>query len=136
MKPASSILVGPALEPLVPPGVGRVRFDLGKTLWLWSMLLVALIFGIPAVTFPLAALSIAMAALTLCLGHSVGLHRGVIHNTYEAGPRVRACLAYLFVLSGLGGPLSWARLHASRDYWQNQPSCPDYFAYRHSMATD
>jgi len=32
--------------------------------------------------------------------------------------------------------LSWARLHAVRDYWQNQAECPPYFAYRHSMARD
>jgi stearoyl-CoA desaturase (delta-9 desaturase) len=70
------------------------------------------------------------------VGHSVGLHRGVIHRTYEAHPVTRGALAYLFVLTGLGGPLAWARLHAVRDYWQNRADCPRYFAYQHSLARD
>jgi len=81
-------------------------------------------------------ISLALTFLTLCIGHSVGLHRGVIHRTYQVGPIVRGVLSYLFVLSGLGGPISWARLHAIRDFWQNQPDCPRYFAYDHSIVRD
>lgn len=124
------------LVPLVPPEIGRVRFDAGKTLWLWGMAIPCLVFGIPAMTRATLVLSLALAFATLCIGHSVGLHRGVIHRTYEAHPAVRGVLVYLFVLSGLGGPLSWARLHAVRDYWQNRADCPRYFAYGHSMARD
>jgi stearoyl-CoA desaturase (delta-9 desaturase) len=74
--------------------------------------------------------------VTLCIGHSVGLHRGFIHRTYEANPIVRGVLAYLSVLTGLGGPLSWVRVHAVRDYWQNRADCPPYFAYDHSIVRD
>ncbi|RYZ40000.1 MAG: acyl-CoA desaturase [Myxococcaceae bacterium] len=123
-------------RPLVPPSVGVVRFDAFKSLWLWAMWVPGLLFGIPAVTPATLTASLGMAFLTLCLGHSVGLHRGVIHRAYEASPAVRGALLYLFVLSGLGGPLSWARLHAVRDYWQNQEDCPPYFAYRHSVFRD
>jgi len=121
---------------LVPAHVGRVRFDFGKSAWLWGMALPGVLVGLPALTPRLAAVSVALAFVTLCAGHSVGLHRGVIHRSYEAGPLVRGALAYLFVLTGLGGPLSWARLHAVRDLWQNSADCPPYFAYRHSMARD
>lgn len=121
---------------LVPPEIGRVRFDAGKTIWLWGMAIPGLALGIPSATPATLAVSLVLAFLTLCVGHSVGLHRGIIHRTYEARPVVRGALAYLFVLTGLGGPLSWARLHAVRDYWQNRADCPPYFAYRHSMARD
>lgn len=121
---------------LVPPEVGRVRFDLGKTLWLWSMLVPGLVVGIPRATPAMLAGSAALTVVTVCLGHSVGLHRGVIHRTYRAGPVVRGALAYLMVLTGLGGPLAWARIHAVRDYWQNRADCPRYFGYRHSLARD
>ena len=121
---------------LVPPKVGQVRFDLGKTFWLWGMLVGALPFGLPAATLSTCAVGAALTFLTLCVGHSVGLHRGVIHRTYQASPLVQGGLLYLFVLMGLGGPLSWARLHAVRDYWQNRLDCPPYFAYRHSLARD
>ncbi|WP_141588723.1 acyl-CoA desaturase [Myxococcus sp. AB056] len=121
---------------LVPPEVGRLRFDAARTLWLWGMLIPGVTVGLAAATPTTVAVSLLLTFATLCLGHSVGLHRGVIHRTYEAGPLTRGVLAYLFVLSGLGGPLTWARLHAVRDYWQNRPDCPPYFAYEHSMARD
>ncbi|HWO24539.1 MAG TPA: acyl-CoA desaturase [Kofleriaceae bacterium] len=123
-------------EPLVAPEIGRVRFDLGKTLWLWGMAIPGLVVGIPAMTTTTLTVSLALAFLTLCVGHSVGLHRGIIHRTYEAHRMVRGALAYVGVLSGLGGPLSWARVHATRDLWQNRADCPRYFAYDHSLARD
>jgi fatty-acid desaturase len=121
---------------LVPPEIGRVRFDAGKTIWLWGMAVPGLVAGIPSATPTAIAVSLGLTFVTLCVGHSVGLHRGIIHRTYQAHPAVRGALAYLFVLSGLGGPLSWARLHAVRDRWQNRADCPPYFAYRHSAARD
>ncbi len=123
-------------DPLVPPEIGRIRFGLGKTLWLWGMAIPGLAVGIPSLTPTTLVVSLALAFLTLCVGHSVGLHRGIIHRSYEAPLAVRGVLAYLFVLGGLGGPISWARLHAVRDYWQSRPDCPRYFAYGHSIARD
>jgi stearoyl-CoA desaturase (delta-9 desaturase) len=123
------------MTPLVPPHLGRVTPDPFKAAWLASMILGALI-GLPSVTPRLFAISATIAAVTLCLGHSVGLHRGIIHATYRCPRWVRGALAYLFVHTGLGGPLSWARLHAVRDHWQNQRDCPRYFAYDHGLGTD
>jgi stearoyl-CoA desaturase (delta-9 desaturase) len=123
-------------SPLVRADIGRIRFDAAKALWLWGMIVPGVAVGLPSLTVRTALASFALAFLTLCVGHSVGLHRGVIHRTYEARPIVRGALAYLFVLSGLGGPLAWARLHAVRDYWQNRDDCPPYFAYDHSLARD
>jgi stearoyl-CoA desaturase (delta-9 desaturase) len=120
----------------VPPEIGRVELDPAKMIWLWGMAVPGLVWGVPSLTGTTLAVSLGLVFFTLCVGHSVGLHRGVIHRTYHAGPLVRGALAYLFVLSGLGGPLSWARLHAIRDYWQNRADCPRYFAYDHSMARD
>ena len=126
---------GPA-DPVMPPEIGRVRFDAGKTIWLWGMAVPGLVAGIPALTSTTLVVSLAVAFVTLCVGHSVGLHRGVIHRTFQAHAAVRGVLVYLFVLGGLGGPVSWARLHAVRDYWQNRADCPRYFAYGHSIARD
>jgi stearoyl-CoA desaturase (delta-9 desaturase) len=123
-------------EPLVAAEVGRVRFDGRKVAWLWFLSLSGLWVGAPSLTRTTLGVSLGLAFLTLCVGHSVGLHRGIIHRTYETTVITRGVLAYLFVLSGLGGPISWARLHAIRDYWQNRPDCPRYFAYRHSMLED
>lgn len=61
-----------------------MRFDLGKTLWLWGMLLPDVLVSLSVVTAPLVALLV-LAFATLCLGHSVGLHRGIIHRTSRLG---------------------------------------------------
>src|SRR5262245_59220712 len=86
----------------VPKTVGRVRVDPVKILWMWGMLFAGAVVGLPALNGRLTALSLALTFLTLCLGHSVGLHRGFIHRSYEVRPAVRAFLAWLFVLTGLG----------------------------------
>lgn len=82
------------------------------------------------------AIAAALHVITLCVGHSVGLHRGIIHRSYRAHSVVLGVLAYLAVLTGLGGPVTWIRVHAVRDHWQNQADCPAYFGYRHSLARD
>jgi len=120
----------------VPRRVGRVRWDPVRALWLWSLAVAGTAGGLPALDGRLVGTSLGLAFLTLCLGHSVGLHRGIIHRSYESPPAVRGALAWLFVLSGLGGPLSWARLHAVRDYWQNRRDCPPYFAYDRGLLRD
>lgn len=123
-------------KPITNSRIGKVRFDWMKSLWFWSMLAISLIFGLPHLTRIEIVLASALGVLTFCLGHSVGLHRGIIHSTYQTSIWLRGFLAYLFVLTGLGGPITWARLHAIRDYWQNQMDCPPYFAYRHSLWRD
>ena len=117
------------------PTIGRVRFDIYKTAWLWTLIATGAV-GVLVATPATLAVAGALHVITLCIGHSVGLHRGIIHRTYRAGPRLLGALAYLAVLTGLGGPLTWARLHAVRDHWQNQPACPAYFGYRHSLVRD
>jgi fatty-acid desaturase len=117
------------------PAIGRVRFDAAKAAWLWTMIGLGAV-GVVVATPAAIAVALALHVIALGLGHSVGLHRGTIHRSYRAGPITRGALVYLSVLTGLGGPLTWARLHAVRDYWQNQPACPAYFRYRHSLARD
>ncbi len=124
------------IKGLVPETVGRVRLDPVRALWFWSMVAGGLVWGLPALSPALTALALTLTLLTLCLGHSVGLHRGIIHRAYDCSPLLRGFLAWIFVLSGLGGPLSWARLHAVRDYWQNREDCPRFFAYDHGLLRD
>jgi stearoyl-CoA desaturase (delta-9 desaturase) len=113
-----------------------VRFSWGKTAWLWGHLLPALVLAPRHVGPGTLVAALLLTWLTLCLGHSVGLHRGLIHRTYAMPRAVERALVALFVLTGLGGPLSWIRLHHVRDHWQNQPVCPPYFAYRHGLLRD
>lgn len=119
----------------VPQDVGRVRISPAKIVWLWGLIVGALLIG-PSFAPGAIAATLALTFVTVCLGHSVGLHRGVIHATYEMSRWVRNALLYCFVHTGLGGPLSWILLHHTRDHWQNESETPPYFAYRHSLAKD
>ncbi len=121
---------------LVPKEAGRVVFSWKKTAWLYVMLVPGLVVGLPALTPQLVLAAIVLAFATLCVGHSVGLHRNVIHGAYRAPRWLVRLMVYLFVHTGLGGPLSWVRLHHYRDHWQSQRRCPPYFAYRHGLVRD
>jgi stearoyl-CoA desaturase (delta-9 desaturase) len=120
----------------MPRDVGLVAFSPAKSAWLWVNLAAALwVLWAGVALVPLLA-ALVLTFLTLCIGHSVGLHRGIIHETFVMRRWLRYVLVGLFVLTGLGGPLAWIQLHYVRDYWQNQRQCPAYFAYRHSLVKD
>ncbi|MEO0600216.1 MAG: acyl-CoA desaturase [Myxococcota bacterium] len=115
-----------------------IRSDPAKIAWVYGMLLPTFVLG------PLAAWQaprwIAVAALlalsTVCLGHTVGLHRGIIHRSYQTSRSVRGALAFVFVLTGLGGPLSWYRTHFLRDHYQSLPEAPPHLRFDHGPGTD
>jgi stearoyl-CoA desaturase (delta-9 desaturase) len=109
---------------------GRVAWDPARSLWFGGIGLGALAGAVPAFTPGAAALCAITSAVTLCAGHSVGIHRRLIHRAF-AGPRwLERALVYLGVLVGLGGPVGLARMHNTRDIQQNRPRCHDYFAHR------
>src|SRR5262245_37408361 len=122
--------------PLVPTAVGTVRFSGSKTAWLYLAGGSALFLGAPHLDGTNTAVAGALAFLTVCLGHSVGLHRGLIHGAFAAPRPLRNALLLRFCQTGLGGPLSWIRVHHARDTWQNRADTPPYFAYRHGLARD
>jgi fatty-acid desaturase len=123
-------------EPLVSAAAGRVELAPAKVVWLYA-LLVASSLVVRYRPTPTAALTaLGLTVVTLCAGHSVGLHRGVIHRSYRTSRFLRGALAYLFVLTGIGGPVSWLRLHYVRDHYQNAAQCPRYFRYDHSLLRD
>lgn len=112
------------------------RFAFLPSAWFYLMLIPSLAFIWQCITPGNLLLSLLLFWLTVCLGHSVGLHRGLIHGSYSTSRCFRNVLLYLFVHSGLGNILSWTRSHYMRDYWQNQPQCPPWFGYDHSMLKD
>ncbi len=120
----------------VPRHVGTVRFAPAKTFWLWLNVTAGIWVLCHGFSFTEGMAVFALSFLTLCLGHSVGLHRGIIHGTFAMPTWFKRFLVSLFVLTGLGGPLSWIRLHRVRDFWQNRIDCPPYFSYGHNLILD
>jgi len=115
---------------------GRVVWEPGRSLWFGGMALAALWGAAPAFTPSAAILGVVTTAVTLCAGHSVGIHRGLIHRAFRAPPWLERTLVYLGVLVGLGGPIGLVRMHNTRDRQQNSAACHDYFAHRRAPLLD
>lgn len=124
------------MKRLLFPEQGTLKFSLKKTVWLYLMIVPSFFIDWTQLSIEIIIVGLGLTFFTICLGHSIGLHRGVIHKSYKTSNLFKNILVYCFVLTGLGGPISWMKLHYYRDYWQNRKSCPKYFAYEHSLFKD
>ena len=126
-----------------PISTDRVRSDAGssavegtvvwrplKSLWISVMTAAALTFGPLTITWDALAVFVVLCAVTICGGHSVGMHRLLIHRSFKTPLWVERCLVYLGVLVGMAGPYGMIRLHDFRDWGQRQTGCHDFFAHR------
>ena len=59
--------------------------------------------------------------VSLLVGHSVGMHRMMIHRTFSCAKPLERTLIYVGVLVGLSGPFGIIRTHDTRDWAQRQP---------------
>ena len=112
------------------PVAGDVRWAPMKSLWLGSMTLAALVLGPLWFSWSALTLFVVTCAATLCAGHSVGMHRRLIHNSFGCPLWLEYTCVYLGVLVGMAGPIGMIRLHDMRDWAQRQRACHDYFAHR------
>ncbi|MEL7370291.1 MAG: acyl-CoA desaturase, partial [Myxococcota bacterium] len=113
----------------LPHAPGEVRYSLSKSAWLMGWTLAWLGGAVYYTTWSAVVVWAASTAVCLCFGHSVGLHRGVIHGAFKMGPWTERILVYLAILCGMDGPLSMVAMHETRDGWQNKRHCPAYYAY-------
>lgn len=118
------------------PTKGRVVWSPAKSLWSIGCLL-AFVLGAPFATSPGAILLFLVTTyFTLLMGHSLGMHRKLIHQTYKCPKWFERTLVYLGVLVGMAGPYGLIRVHDTRDWAQRQPACHDFFAHRTSLWLD
>ena len=65
------------------PCAGTVRIDWPKALWNAAMI-AGTIAALAVATWQAAALFLALTYATLLVGHSVGMHRMMIHRAFKA----------------------------------------------------
>ena len=111
-------------------GEGAVVFDSTKAPWTIGLITLSLILGPLTVTTDAFLMFLVLTYTTLLIGHSVGMHRMMIHRTFECPKWVERTFIYAGVLVGMGGPYSMVRIHDLRDWAQRQPCCHDYFAHK------
>lgn len=112
------------------PVRGQVLWAPARSVWIGSMTIAALALGPLFFTLGAFVLFLGTCAVTLCAGHSLGMHRRLIHNSFECPLWLEYACVYLGVLVGMAGPLGMIRVHDMRDWAQRQPDCHDYFAHR------
>ncbi len=105
---------------------GHIVWARAKSLWLFAHMA----GGIAALAFfpswgGVAAFLI-LSAMTLCAGHSVGMHRLLIHRSFTAPKGLERLLVWLGTLVGMAGPFGMIRAHDMRDWHQRQVICPPH----------
>lgn len=108
---------------------GRPLMDPAKAAWNGGMLLATLLFAVPLFTWGAFTLFLATTYLSLLIGHSVGMHRLMIHRTFDCAKPLERALIYVGVLVGVAGPFGIVRIHDMRDWAQRQPQCHPFFAH-------
>ena len=115
---------------------GTVHFAPIKSVWISCMYAVAIIGGAMTSSWEALAVFLFTSAVTICLGHSLGMHRLLIHNSYACPLWLEYIFVYLGVLVGLAGPIGMTKTHDLRDWAQRQSQCHDYFAHQSGMLRD
>ncbi len=115
---------------------GRVVWSPAKSIWNTTMIVVTIVFAPLTATVSSVALFLVMTYLTLLLGHSVGMHRKLIHRTFACHKWLERTLIYIGVLVGVAGPFGVLRVHDGRDWAQRQPRCHDFFSHRRAPLMD
>lgn len=115
---------------------GTVLWEPRKSLWISAMTGIALIGGPIFFTWGALLLFIFTTAVTVCLGHSLGMHRRLIHRSYDCPLWLERSFVYLGTLVGMAGPYGMIRQHDIRDWAQRQPQCHAFLAHRSSMLRD
>ncbi|GGX64980.1 delta-9 desaturase [Litorimonas cladophorae] len=118
------------------PVSGHVVWHPAKSLWYLAHLLMWVTVGSIYFSFGAVLVFILLAILTLCGGHSLGMHRQLIHESFECPLWLTRLGVYLGTLVGLGGPFTMMRAHDMRDWAQRQDDCHAFFSQHSTMGRD
>lgn len=122
--------------PACSPIDGTIRWSATKSLWVSFMTLAGIIGATTHASWAGLAVFTVLTALTVCAGHSVGMHRLLIHKSFSTHLWLERTLVYLGTLVGMAGPFGMIRAHDMRDWHQRQEHCHDHAAHRASFFRD
>ena len=132
MRPAVFRVDGTGADPTA----GTVVWAPVKSLWINGCLIGFIAGAFFATTVSAVVVFLVFTYLSLLLGHSIGMHRKLIHRTYECSKGLERFLVYLGVIVGMAGPLGLIRVHDIRDWAQREPHCHDFFSHRQPLWKD
>jgi len=112
---------------LTNPIAGKVVWSPAKSLWFSAHLMTAIVGGWLTFSTSAVLLSFFFTVLTLCLGHTIGLHRLLIHRSFVCPRWMEYLLVHLGVVVGMGGPFRMLYMHDIRDWAQRHTECHPFF---------
>lgn len=115
---------------------GQVRWDAVKSVWYLSHVTISLCFAWLCFSWSAAVTACLLTCVTMCAGHSVGMHRLLIHRSFDCTVLLERTLVTLGVLVGMGGPRKMLYMHDIRDWSQRQPECHPFFIHQRGIVTD
>lgn len=105
---------------------GRIGWDALKSLWYTAHVGLGLAGVVLFPHWDAALVFLALTGLTLWAGHSVGLHRMLVHRSFRTPRPLAWLLVWLGTLVGMAGPFGMIRTHDMRDWHQKQTECPPH----------
>lgn len=121
---------------LTDANAGKVVWAPVKSIWFLSNALIALIGGYLFFSWSAFGVFLGFTALTLCLGHSLGMHRRLIHNSYNCPRWLEYLFVHFGVLVGMAGPIGMVHQHDLRDWAQRKRSCHSCLRHGESFFKD
>lgn len=118
------------------PCEGKPVIDWPKAAWNGCLLAVSVVAGPLFFSWSAFALFVVLTYVTLLVGHSVGMHRMLIHRSFQCAKPLERLLIYVGVIVGVAGPFGIIRVHDMRDWAQRQPVCHDFFAHTRGFWRD
>jgi len=115
---------------------GVVSYDLPKMIWNLGMIALAICFAPSTFSFEALLLFLLSTYFSLLIGHSVGMHRMMIHRTFNCPKVVERTLIYIGVLVGMSGPYGIIKIHDLRDWAQRKDNCHDFFSHSQGYFKD
>ncbi len=115
---------------------GVVVWSPVKSLWFTTHCIIALVGGWLTFSAGAVALSAVFTVITLCLGHTLGLHRLLIHRSFGCSRWLERVLVHLGTVVGMGGPFRMLYLHDIRDWAQRHAKCHPFFIDQRPMWRD
>lgn len=105
---------------------GDIRWAPAKSLWWFGHTIGGLAALVWWPGWGGLAVFLVLSAVTLCAGHSVGMHRLLIHRSFATPKPLEYLLVWLGVLVGMAGPKGMIEAHDMRDWHQRQKVCPPH----------
>lgn len=115
---------------------GLVKWAPVKSLWYLGHVLISILGGFYFFSWSAVLIFLISTPITLCLGHSLGMHRRLIHNSYECPRWMEYLFVHFGVLVGLAGPLGMTHQHDLRDWAQRKLNCHNYLRHGENFWRD